>query len=133
MDAGSTPASKTSENSVSSRRARASAWSWETMSTLCTSGNDWMSPAAAAIAWASVPSATKARISTRSSTCCSAARMLSATRPNSPNANSENAIVVMLSALSSGARPNAAEASRTVRLTRRAPASRPSRRRSGRG
>ena len=34
----------------------------------------------------------------------SALRMLSATRPNSPKANSEKAIVVMLSALSSGAR-----------------------------
>ena len=35
--------------------------------------------------------------------------MFSATRPNSPKANSENAIVVTLSALSSGARRNAVE------------------------
>ena len=36
--------------------------------------------------------------------------MFSATRPNRPNANSEKAIVVMLSALSSGARRKAMSA-----------------------
>ena len=68
-----------------------------------------MSSAAAVSCSTVVLSATKARISTRSSTRCSALLMLSATRPNRPNANSEKAIVVTLSALSSGARRNAVD------------------------
>ena len=70
-----------------------------------------MSSAAAAIVSTVVPSATNARISTRSSTLRRArCLMLSATRPNSPNANSENAIVVTLNTLSSGARRKASNA-----------------------
>ena len=42
--------------------------------------------------------------------------MFSATRPNSPNANSENAIVVTLSTLSSGARRNAVSAVRSASI-----------------
>ena len=89
-----------------------------------------------------VPSVTNARISTRSSTPSSASRMLSATSPKSPKANSEKAIVVTLSALRSGARRTERIASRRASLTTdprwracptdaaRAPASRT---RSGRG
>ena len=50
-----------------------------------------------------------------SSTWSSAFRMLIATRPKSPNAKSENAIVTTPSALRSGARREAVSASRTDR------------------
>src|SRR6185312_7159189 len=82
---------------------------------VATSGNDAMSPTAAETASIGVPSARKARISTRSSTCLSASLTLSATSPNRPNANKLNAMVSTLSTLSSGARLKPNETSRTVR------------------
>src|ERR1019366_9946210 len=116
IDAGRIPASNTSLNSPSSRRARPSASSGDTSFAEATSGNDAMSPSAALVASALVPSTTKARISTRSSSCPSWRRMFSATRPNKPNANSENAIVVTLRMLSTGARLKARKASRQASL-----------------
>src|SRR3712207_2001097 len=59
----------------------------------------------------------KARTSTRCSTRSSAPRMFTATSPNRPRANSEKAMVVMLRALSSGARRKAMSASRKASLT----------------
>src|SRR5437867_7367885 len=47
--------------------------------------------------------------------------MLSATRPNRPNTNNENAIVVTESVESSGARRKARNVSRRMRLTARRP------------
>src|SRR6185437_4747384 len=71
-----------------------------------------MSPIAVLDASTGVPSAMNARISTRFSIACNASRMFTATSPNSPNANSEKAIVTTPSTLSSGARRNAEKASR---------------------
>src|SRR6185312_6509327 len=111
-DAGNTPGSKTSLNSPSSLRARAYASSCDTYVTDNTSGNAWMSPIAALDASTGVPSAMNALISTRFSIACNASRIFTATSPNSPNANSENAIVTTPSTLRSGARRNAEKASR---------------------
>src|SRR6185312_2670638 len=111
-DAGNTPGSKTSLNSPSSLRARAYASSCDTYVTDNTSGNAWMSPIAALDASTGVPSAMNALISTRFSIACNASRIFTATSPNNPNANSENAIVTTPSTLRSGARLNAENASR---------------------
>ena len=126
IDAGRMPASKTSVNSLSSRRARARApRPGETSARSAPRGTAAMSPSAALVA-----SAACRRPRTRGSRrgpppAGARLRMFSATSPNSPNANSENAMVVTLSALRSGARRNASSASRSASVT----ACRPVRRR----
>ena len=109
-DGGSTATSNTSRNSPSSRRARASASSERHVADTPRPPASARRPAHA-VGRSPAPSRCRAgrRAPRRAPRrCASASRMLSATRPNRPSANSEKAIVATPRALSSGARRNAA-------------------------